>query len=142
MDEEFESFEDFWPYYVSRHRNAANRALHFAGTTLAVVCLAGALSSRQWLLLAVVSGYGSAWLGHLVFERGLPVSLRHPFWSLRGDARMYGRMLAGTLRPDLEKAARLYASPEETERPEAPAPAEPGPDADPPGQDDGKPSPA
>lgn len=33
---EFESFDDFWPFYVKEHRSKANRALHFAGTTLAL----------------------------------------------------------------------------------------------------------
>ena len=28
-----ESFEDFWPYYLSEHRDAASRRLHFVGTT-------------------------------------------------------------------------------------------------------------
>jgi hypothetical protein len=109
MQEEFETFRDFWPFYVARHRSAANRAIHFAGTTIALVCLAGApYSSLQWLLLALVVGYGSAWLGHLLVERNWPASLGHPLWSLRGALRMYVRTLSGTLSIDLDMAARLY----------------------------------
>jgi len=33
MTERFQSFEEFWPYYLSEHRNATSRRLHFAGTT-------------------------------------------------------------------------------------------------------------
>ena len=28
-----ESFEEFWPYYLSEHRDARSRRLHFLGTT-------------------------------------------------------------------------------------------------------------
>ncbi|MFO0685623.1 MAG: DUF962 domain-containing protein [Sandaracinus sp.] len=33
MSERFQSFEEFWPYYLSEHRNATSRRLHFVGTT-------------------------------------------------------------------------------------------------------------
>lgn len=115
MPQEFEGFEDFWPFYVSQHRNATNRAAHFTGTTLALVCLAGALfSSPQWLALAFMSGYGCAWLGHLLFERNRPATFRHPLWSLRGDMRMYRMMLAGRMHRELELAARSWPAAEET----------------------------
>jgi hypothetical protein len=109
MRGEFESFEDFWPFYVSQHMSAANRAMHFTGTTLALVCLAGALfSSPQWALVALVPGYGCAWLGHLLFERNRPATLRHPLWSLRGDFRMYRLTLAGRMHRELEIAASTW----------------------------------
>ncbi len=33
MTERFQSFEEFWPYYLSEHREAASRRLHFLGTS-------------------------------------------------------------------------------------------------------------
>jgi hypothetical protein len=33
MSERFQSFEEFWPYYLSEHRSAVSRRLHFVGTT-------------------------------------------------------------------------------------------------------------
>ncbi len=85
------SFEEFWPYYVSQHLDPVNRALHFAGTTLALLALAAALASTTplWLLVIPVAGYGPAWIGHFFFERNRPATFRHPLWSLRGDFRMY-----------------------------------------------------
>lgn len=32
-EERFQSFEEFWPFYLSEHRSAASRRLHFVGTT-------------------------------------------------------------------------------------------------------------
>ena len=34
MDERYESFSAFYPFYLSEHRNRTCRRLHFAGTTL------------------------------------------------------------------------------------------------------------
>jgi hypothetical protein len=111
MPGDFESFAEFWPFYVAQHTNAANRAAHFVGTTLALVCLAGALiSSPQWLLVALVPGYGCAWAGHLLFERNRPATLRHPLWSMRGDFRMYRLILAGRMHRELEVAARSWTA--------------------------------
>ncbi|MFJ5382316.1 Mpo1-like protein, partial [Cupriavidus sp. CER94] len=35
---EFASFADFYPYYLSEHRDRTCRRLHFAGSTLALAC--------------------------------------------------------------------------------------------------------
>ena len=40
MESRLNSFEDFWPYYVSQHRDPTCRKLHFAGTSLAMGCIA------------------------------------------------------------------------------------------------------
>jgi hypothetical protein len=101
-----ESFEEFWPYYVSQHRNKTNRRLHFVGTTLAMGCVAIA-PWRPWALLAApVFGYGFAWVGHFVFEKNKPASwhsAKHFAWSFRGDLRMWRMTLMGQM--DAEVAA-------------------------------------
>ena len=43
---EFESFEEFWPYYLREHSDPANRALHTAGT-LGAIGLIGAAVALQ-----------------------------------------------------------------------------------------------
>src|SRR5687768_14755315 len=65
-DRKFESFEDFWPYYVMEHKEKATRWLHFAGTTAGFACVAGAIVfKKRWLFLAApVVGYGASWIGH------------------------------------------------------------------------------
>ncbi|HEX4451587.1 MAG TPA: DUF962 domain-containing protein [Kofleriaceae bacterium] len=99
-DSRLSSFEDFWPYYVSQHQNPKCRKLHFAGTTLAMGCLAVAPFHPAALLAAPVMGYGLAWIGHFAFEKNKPATwggLKAAAYSLRGDFRMWRLMLAGQM---------------------------------------------
>jgi hypothetical protein len=94
------SFEEFWPYYVSQHRNKTCRRLHFVGTSLAMGCLAIAPVVPPAALAAPVVGYGLAWIGHFAFENNKPASWGGPLyfaWSLRGDLRMWRYMVAGRM---------------------------------------------
>lgn len=109
MSERFRTYEEFWPFYVSQHRDPTCRALHFAGTCLvyAVIALA-VLGSPWWLLGAPLIGYGFAWVGHFAFEKNRPATFTYPLWSLRGDFRMHRLMLLGRMKPELERASALY----------------------------------
>jgi len=93
-------FREFYPYYLSEHRDRTCRRLHFAGSTLVllVVVLAIALRDARWLWLAPVAGYGFAWVGHFAFEKNRPATFRHPLYSLAGDWVMYWQILRGRLR--------------------------------------------
>ncbi|NER60622.1 DUF962 domain-containing protein [Pseudomonas sp. MAFF212428] len=93
----FNSFAEFYPYYLAEHSNPACRRLHFVGTSLVIVLLACALASANgWLLFAVpVAGYGFAWAGHFFFEKNRPATFTYPFYSLLGDFALYRDMLRG-----------------------------------------------
>jgi hypothetical protein len=97
---EFSSFREFYPYYLSEHRNPACRRLHFAGSTLVLLVIAVAIVARdaRWLWLAPLAGYGFAWIGHFVFEKNRPATFRHPLYSLAGDWVMYWQILRGRQR--------------------------------------------
>ncbi len=102
------SFEEFWPYYVSQHRNKTSRRLHFIGTTIAMGCVAIAPAYPAALLAAPIAGYGFAWLGHFAFEKNKPASWLGPkevLWSLRGDLRMWGKMVTGKMDAEVERLA-------------------------------------
>lgn len=107
MSQRFENFEEFWPFYVREHSNKHNRLLHFIGTTAALGCLAGAVLRRKpWLLLAApVAGYGLAWIGHFLVEGNKPATFRHPLYSLRGDLRMWRKMLTRSMDAEVERHA-------------------------------------
>jgi hypothetical protein len=100
-----QSFEEFWPFYVHEHRNTVNRALHYTGTTLAIASVATAAVTLNpaWLIAAPVAGYGCAWVGHFFFEKNKPATFSYPAWSLRADFKMYGMMLRGKMREEVER---------------------------------------
>ena len=100
-----QSFEEFWPYYVSQHQNKTSRQLHFVGTTLAMGCVAATPFYPPAILAAPVLGYGFAWAGHFMFEKNKPASwggAKALVWSLRGDLRMWGKMVTGTMDREVE----------------------------------------
>lgn len=104
-DQRYRTFAEFWPFYVREHSLPACRAVHFIGSTLAVVVLVAALVYSPWLLLAVpVAGYGFAWFGHFVIEKNRPASFRYPLWSFLADWKMWAMMLTGRMRAEVEKA--------------------------------------
>jgi hypothetical protein len=96
----FASFAEFYPFYLSEHSNTTCRRLHFAGTSLVIGCVLGAIvsSNAWWLLAAPLFGYGFAWVGHFLFEHNRPATFTHPFYSLAGDWVMYKDMLTGRIR--------------------------------------------
>lgn len=94
----YKRFADFYPFYLSEHSNRTCRRLHFVGSTLALVCLALAVFINPWwLLAALVSGYGFAWIGHFGFEKNRPATFRQPLYSLVGDWVMFKDILTGKI---------------------------------------------
>lgn len=101
----FDTYEQFWPFYLGEHRRRATRTLHFAGTGLGLALCAAAVVSGDWRLLlgGLVAGYGLAWLGHFLVERNRPATFRYPLWSLYSDFRMLALALTGRLAGELKK---------------------------------------
>jgi hypothetical protein len=98
--EEYRSFGDFYPFYLTEHSQSGTRRLHFVGTLLVLLTLLSVLVTRRWTFLALVPifGYGFAWVGHFAVERNRPATFRYPFYSLAGDFRMFVDMLRGRVR--------------------------------------------
>ena len=92
----FNSFEEFYPFYLGEHANALNRRLHFIGTSLVILLAISAFFFGPKLLWALpVAGYGFAWVGHFIIEKNRPATFKHPLWSLMGDFRMYADIIRG-----------------------------------------------
>ncbi len=108
-EKRFQTFEEFWPYYVKEHAKKSTRILHFVGTTAAMSCVAGAIVFRKPLLLlaAPILGYGPAWFSHFVIEKNRPATFTYPAWSLRADLVMWRKMVMGEM--DAEVARVLAA---------------------------------
>ena len=108
-----ESFEQFWPFYVSQHRHPMCRRLHFAGTTLAMGCVAISPVVPAALVAAPVVGYGLSWIGHFAFEKNRPASwggARAAYWSLRGDLRMWRYMVTGMMDAEVERLGEVFGT--------------------------------
>jgi len=93
------SYAEFWPRYLAAHRRPGSRALHFAGTLLALALVVAAIATGHWwlLLAAPVVGYAGAWIGHFAIEGNRPETFGHPLWSLFSDVRMLLLWLLGRL---------------------------------------------
>lgn len=99
MSRQYSSFHEFYPFYLSEHRDRTCRRLHFVGTTIGLVMLGLAIVRGQpvWLLVGVVAGYGCAWLGHFAFEKNRPATFTYPLYSFVGDWVMWKDMLTGRI---------------------------------------------
>ena len=108
----FATFEQFWPFYVSQHRRRGTRALHFAGTTLGLLCLARAITAPAPVLViwGLVLSYGLAWIGHFFIEKNRPATFRYPVWSFLGDLKMYGLMWRGKMSAQVDRLSMATTS--------------------------------
>ena len=99
-EQAFKSFAEFWPYYLNEHSQPATRVLHCAGTLIAIGFLVLLIAVGKWwlFLLALVPGYGLAWIGHFFIEKNKPATFTYPLWSFMGDWKMLALMLTGRLR--------------------------------------------
>lgn len=96
----FNSFQEFYPFYLSQHADVVCRRLHVLGSLLVLVALAVVVVSGQWAYLVGVPviGYAFAWVGHFVFEKNKPATFSHPIYSFMGDWVMLYQVLTGKVR--------------------------------------------
>ena len=93
------TFTEFYPYYLTQHADRRCRRAHFIGTSGAILALATAVASMNawWILAALLSGYGGAWIGHFFYEHNRPATFGQPWLSFKADWVMYWQMLTGKL---------------------------------------------
>jgi hypothetical protein len=95
----YQSFAEFYPFYLSEHRDRTCRRMHFLGSSLALLCIVAAIvtGNAWWLLAALVAGLGFAWFGHFAFEKNQPASFKQPLYSFMGDWKMYWQIITGKI---------------------------------------------
>lgn len=93
----YQSFKEFYPFYLSEHANTTSRLLHFIGTALVFFILGWAIYTQVWWRLALIPlvGYGFAWVGHFFFEKNKPATFQYPLYSLGSDFKLFFELLIG-----------------------------------------------
>ena len=96
----FDSFHQFYPYYLSEHSKSGTKIFHFIGTISVIICLVMFCAYLDFIyfLLMPISGYGFAWLSHLFIEKNKPATFRYPLYSLRGDFLMFWHIITGKVK--------------------------------------------
>jgi hypothetical protein len=104
MSRHFDSFEEFWPYYVGEHMRASTRQIHFAGTVAGIV-----FACHGEIIAALVVAYGAAWFSHFFVENNRPATFKHPVYSFMGDFRMLRLMLEGKMDEEVVRLIKTGA---------------------------------
>lgn len=96
---EFNSYNEFFAFYLTQHIDRANRILHACGTLLSITFIIVMIASGHgwWALAWPLIAYGFAWFGHFVVEGNKPATFGHPWWSFISDFRMLWLMVTGGL---------------------------------------------
>ena len=104
---QYNSFAEFWPHYVTEHSQPTTRLLHLIGTALAITTLIYFVVSGRWWLfpLALIPGYGAAWISHFFIEKNKPATFQYPLWSFMGDYKMIWFMLSGRMEAEVKRAS-------------------------------------
>ena len=97
---QYQTFAEFYPFYLSQHQNNTCRRLHFTGSVLILSLIAYCIYYTWWqgLWFIPVIGYGFAWFGHFIFEKNRPATFTYPLYSLMGDWVMFKDILMGKIK--------------------------------------------
>jgi len=104
-------FASFWPYYVSQHMRRGTRAMHYAGTWVALLAILGAAVTATWWLvpLGIATTYAFAWVSHYAIEKNRPASFVYPGYSFAGDLVLFARISTGRIGRDVQLVAGRLA---------------------------------
>ena len=96
----YQSFAEFYPFYLGEHQNVTCRRLHFIGSLLSLFLASYTVLTQQWILFILVPiiGYAFAWIGHYFFEKNTPATFTHPIYSFIGDWVMFKDALIGRVK--------------------------------------------
>ncbi|WP_448547778.1 Mpo1-like protein [Thalassotalea fusca] len=96
----YQSFKEFYPFYLSQHQNRVCRLLHVIGSLCVIALLVTTIITQIYTLLWLmpVAGYGFAWIGHFFFEHNKPATFTYPWYSFLADWVMLKDVLTGKLR--------------------------------------------
>jgi len=96
----FNSFNEFYPFYLSEHSQKGTRVVHFIGTLFAIVSLlrAAVVGDPRIFIVGVLFTYLLLWISHLTIEKNKPATFKYPVYSFLGDLKMFYELLRGKLK--------------------------------------------
>ena len=83
----FNSFKEFYPFYLSEHSKRSTKILHMIGSIGVILMISYSFysSNTKILYYLPIVGYGFAWIGHFFFEKNRPATFTYPLYSFIGD---------------------------------------------------------
>ena len=96
----FNSFKEFYPFYLSEHSKRSTKILHMIGSILVIYILLYSINNQDWnkLYYLPITGYGFAWTGHFFFEKNKPATFKYPLYSFIGDWVMLKDIIIGKVK--------------------------------------------
>jgi hypothetical protein len=101
MANKFNSFKEFYPFYLQQHSEPVCRTLHFIGTSLGLIFLIlvlVAFNNKWWAFASPLWGYGLGFIGHFFFEHNKPATFKNPFYSFVADLVMFFELFTGRIK--------------------------------------------
>ena len=96
----FNSFKEFYPFYLSEHSKSITKLLHLLGSIGVIIIIFFSFYNNNFKLLYYTPffGYGFAWTGHFFFEKNKPATFKFPLYSFIGDWVMLIDILRGKIK--------------------------------------------
>ena len=93
------NYQDFYRFYLSEHHDLNCRRLHFLGSSLGLLAIATAITTKKkrYIGYGLLAGYACAWIGYFGFEKNRPASFKQPLYSFVSDWRMYYHIVTGQI---------------------------------------------
>ena len=94
------NFEEYYPYYLSLHKNKTCRLLHFLGQLATISYTIWVLWNWYWYLIPFIPFiiYPFAWTGHYLFEKNEPAAFKDPVKAKLSDWMMFIDIIRGKVK--------------------------------------------
>jgi hypothetical protein len=94
------NLKEYYPYYLSLHKNKKCRLLHFLGQISTLIFAAFIFINWYWYLIPLIPFviYPFAWSGHYFFEKNTPAAFKDPYKAKLSDWMMFKDILLGKIK--------------------------------------------
>lgn len=96
----FNSFSEFYPFYLSEHKKKLTKIFHATGSTIVLFIILFSIynNNYKYLYFTPIVGYGFAWFSHFFIEKNKPATFKYPLYSFIGDWIMLKDILIGKIK--------------------------------------------